>query len=657
MEKTEKIEKTEKKFRLTGCRAVKIVVFFLMLVSVAATVLGYGMAVECNDLGGYAKSRDEAVKNMLKRTMSSYVYSEVWVLLKNERKEAATRYLKKTNMEAALLSYDDIDAENSDSFLWQSYAPQEAMEQTGFYSDLYIDYAFYGEDDEVIRIFFDRAFPKDDAARKCYQEAVLLYRYRYGFIGAAVGGSLTFMTCLVFLLCAAGHRNGKEGITPILTTRLPFDLFTAFLMLVLVVSENILSELTYVGISMNLSEILLYVEAGILSFVWLYDLVVRLKLGKWWRNTICYSILCILRRALVSVETVFLGVCRRIPLVMKTLIVYFVACYPEWMLISWRGSSEVMTIWFLWKLFQLFAVLYVALMCKALLKASRELANGNEAYAVDTGGMFGEFKEHGENLNSLGKGIARAVAERMKSEHLKTELITNVSHDIKTPLTSIINYADLLGNLPEAADPEGQDGECVRMEREKFQEYTEVLLRQSRRLKKLLEDLVEASKATTGNLEVMLAPCEVGVLLTQAVGEYQQKMEERGLELRSSQPEEPVEILADGRHLWRVFDNLLNNICKYAQENSRVYLSLERREDKVDIVFRNMSRYALNISPEELEERFVRGDRSRHMEGNGLGLSIAKSLAELQNGEMKIVIDGDLFKVTLTFQALPGRHH
>lgn len=651
------MEKTEKKFRFTGCLAVKIVVFFLMLVSVAVTVLGVGMTVECSDLGVYAESQDEAVKNVLQRTMSSYVYSKVWVLLKNERKEAAANYLKKTNMEAALLPYGDIAVEDSNDFLWQSYAPQEAMEQTGFYSDLYIEYAFYGEDGEVIRIFFDRAFPKDDVAKEYYQQAVLLYRYRYGFIGAAVGGPLAFMACLVFLLCAAGHRNGREGIVPIVTTRLPLDLFTVLLMLVLMASENILSELTHGSISMDLREILLYVVAGILSFVWLYDCVIRLKLGQWWKNTICYFILCILRRAFSSVGTVFLDVCRRVPLVMKTLIIYLIVCFPEWVLVSWRGSSEVMTSWFLWKFFQLFVVLYGALMCKALLKASRELANGNEAYTVDTGGMFGEFKEHGENLNSLGKGIARAVAERMKSEHLKTELITNVSHDIKTPLTSIINYADLLGSLPEAAEQEGQDGECVRMQREKFQEYTEVLLRQSRRLKKLLEDLVEASKATTGNLEVTLAPCEVGVLLTQAVGEYQQKMEERGLELRASQPEEPVEILADGRHLWRVFDNLLNNICKYAQENSRVYLSLERREDKVDIVFRNMSRYALNISPEELEERFVRGDRSRHMEGNGLGLSIAKSLAELQNGEMAIVIDGDLFKVTLTFQALPDRNH
>ena len=163
---------------------------------------------------------------------------------------------------------------------------------------------------------------------------------------------------------------------------------------------------------------------------------------------------------------------------------------------------------------------------------------------------------------------------------------------------------------------------------------------------------MEASKATTGNLEVNLEPCEAGVKLSQAVGEYQQRMEEKDLKLIVNQPEEPVQILADGRHLWRVFDNLLNNVCKYAQENSRVYLSVEQKEGQVLIIFRNMSKYVLNIPAQELEERFVRGDKSRHMDGNGLGLSIAGSLMELQQGKMEIVIDGDLFKVILRFGQL-----
>ena len=187
------------------------------------------------------------------------------------------------------------------------------------------------------------------------------------------------------------------------------------------------------------------------------------------------------------------------------------------------------------------------------------------------------------------------------------------------------------------------------MDQVKIREYAQVLLRQSGRLKKLLEDLLEASKATTGNLEVTLEPCQVGVLLSQAVGEYQQRMEEKGLNLIVRTSEEEVKIMADGRRLWRIFDNLLNNICKYAQEKSRVYLSVETAGERVLVIFRNMSKFPLDISADELEERFVRGDKSRHMEGKGLGLSIAKSLVELQNGRMDIVTDGDLFKVILDF--------
>jgi signal transduction histidine kinase len=231
-----------------------------------------------------------------------------------------------------------------------------------------------------------------------------------------------------------------------------------------------------------------------------------------------------------------------------------------------------------------------------------------------------------------------AVAEKMKSERMKTELITNVSHDIKTPLTSIINYADLIGK--------------ERTDNDNIKEYTEVLLRQSERLKRLIEDLVEASKASTGNLEVELAPCEASMFITQIAGEYEEKLEKSGLTLVTKINCDSIKIMADGRRMLRVFDNLMNNICKYALENSRVYLSLDAQENNlVMITFKNTSKAELDMSPEELMERFVRGDQSRNTEGNGLGLSIARSLTELQGGTFDISIDGDLFKVILTFPA------
>ena len=280
-------------------------------------------------------------------------------------------------------------------------------------------------------------------------------------------------------------------------------------------------------------------------------------------------------------------------------------------------------------------VLFAALMLRKLQKGGEALAAGDLGYQVDTRRMFWDFKRHGANLNSIGEGMTAAVEQRLKSERMKTELITNVSHDIKTPLTSIINYSDLI-------EKEQCDNPTIT-------EYAGVLHRQSERLKRLIDDLVEASKASTGNLEVLLAPCEVGVMLTQTAGEYEQRLTEKELTLVTNQPERPVKILADGRRLWRVFDNLMNNICKYAQRGTRVYLTLEEQDGQAVISFKNISRDPLNLSSDEFLERFVQGDAARKSDGNGLGLSIAKSLTELQNGSLELMTDGDLFKVVLKF--------
>ena len=248
--------------------------------------------------------------------------------------------------------------------------------------------------------------------------------------------------------------------------------------------------------------------------------------------------------------------------------------------------------------------------------------------------MFWDFKKHGENLNGLGQAMAAAVEQRMKSEKLKTELITNVSHDIKTPLTSIINYVDLLSK-------EGLTGQGA--------EYVAVLEKQAQRLKKLTEDLVEASKASTGNLSVDLAPTDVGELLGQAVAEYADRLEQAGLEAVLTIPEGGCRAMADGRMLWRILDNLLSNACKYAQPETRLYIDASTDENLAGISMKNVSRLRLNMSPDELMERFVRGDSARSTEGSGLGLNIAKSLAELQRGSLRLFIDGDLFKAVLSF--------
>lgn len=489
----------------------------------------------------------------------------------------------------------------------------------------------------------DDSFPIKDTYTMYYDLGTFIYEWRYTVPVLIVLSLLVALLCVIFILCGAGHRNGKEGIVPGVFTRVWFDIYTGVFVCGFGLGCALMVEGTYAFGSIGL-----YAWMGLMvsaltvwSTLYLQELALRLKMGGLLKHTLVYVVCRWCFRAGKKFGRFLIMLIKGIPLVITTVIIFAGVCIVELfgMLVfvdSYFLCEELLALWFVEKLVLFPVVLYVALLCKKLQQGSEALAEGNLSYHVDTSKMFLALKEHGDNLNRISHGMTNAVEERMKSERLKTELITNVSHDLKTPLTSIINYSDLLGT--------------ENLSKEQVAEYAEVLHRQSKRLKKLLEDLVEASKATTGNLEVHLEACQVGVLLTQAAGEYEEKFNEKQLTLLTTQPEEPVYVMADGRHLWRVFDNLLNNIYKYAQENSRVYLTLEKREGTACVIFRNMSKYALNISAEELEERFVRGDKSRHMEGNGLGLSIAKSLVELQNGKMQIVTDGDLFKVILEFK-------
>lgn len=265
---------------------------------------------------------------------------------------------------------------------------------------------------------------------------------------------------------------------------------------------------------------------------------------------------------------------------------------------------------------------------------AKTIAAGNLSYQIETDKMPLDLVEHSEDLNNISRGMSREVDEKMKSERFKAELITNVSHDLKTPLTSIINYVNLL-KTTEQTDP-------------KALEYIEVLERKSQRLKKLTEDLVEASKASTGVLNVQLEKISMVQLLDQALGEWQDKLNDRDLTVVTTAAEEELWVHADGRHLWRVIDNLLSNCCKYAMEGTRIYVDLARSKGQVVLSVKNVSREQLNVPAERLMERFVRGEESRSTEGSGLGLSIARSLTELQGGTFQLSVDGDLFKAVVS---------
>ena len=476
-----------------------------------------------------------------------------------------------------------------------------------------------------------------------YQELfTYAYELRYVSIAVLVVSLILEAFVFVFLLSAAGHHGETGEIRPSFIDKIPFDLYTALTVFAGIFLIAAMAEVSYSNTAMLVVVLIaaLGVIAALISLLWCMSLAVRIKLGTTIKSCIIYRVGAWCLRLIKKVFYTFKDGLKAIPMFPRAVLIIAAILFVEFLWIAIAGTSPGKQLfgWFIERAVLVLTTLYALLSMKQLLEAGQRIAKGELDCKVDTSKLRGPFKEHGEDLNSITDGMNRAVGERMKSERFRTELITNVSHDIKTPLTSIINYVDLL----EKEQPEN----------EKMREYLEVLDRQSAKLKKLIDDLLEASKASSGSLSVNLTECELGILLDQMAGEYSERLSAAGLELILTKPEESVKIMADGRHMWRIFDNLLNNICKYAQRGTRVYLDLTADALKAAVTFRNISATRLNISGDELTERFVRGDSSRNTEGSGLGLSIAQSLAQLQKGALDITVDGDLFKVVLSFDRI-----
>ena len=442
---------------------------------------------------------------------------------------------------------------------------------------------------------------------------------------------------LVFLARAAGRRAGREEAVAGWQEKIPFDLYAVVVLggsAMLVAAAASGTENTFGFEPIMIAAVLACCAAAYALFLafWM-TLCARVKLGRWWENTVCCWLLRLCRRVLRWCWRVLCrawgalaGFVRGIPLVWRTA----VGCCVIGVLLFALESNHADGL-----LLMLIAVLSVAacllsMQLRRLQKGGEALAAGDLTSQVDTSRMYFDLKRHGENLNAISRGMSIAVEQKLKSERLKTELITNVSHDIKTPLTSIVNYVDL---LQREHTPEQE------------REYLAVLDRQAHKLKKLTVDLVEMSKASTGNIPCHIARRSVRELIDQTVGEYAEKLSAAQLEPVVTLPDEDLYCLCDGALMWRVLDNLLSNACKYACAGTRLYIAARREGETVAFSFKNISRDALNIDPDELLERFVRGDSSRTTEGSGLGLNIAKSLVELQKGTFSIAIDGDLFKV------------
>ena len=476
-----------------------------------------------------------------------------------------------------------------------------------------------------------------------------LYAARFALLWFLGIGAALYLVLTGVLMAGAGRRAGSEDIHLTWLDRIPFDLLTVLLgalgFLVLVVGMNNEPRMFRLMNSTQIvnTAIFLLCAAGLslLGTMLLLSLSARVKAGGWWRNTLLYRVRWLLITVCRAVGRFLRLAVRMLPLYWKLGLGWLGVCLFElFLLAAGDCSSRALVLWMLEKLVLTPLLIAVAVSLRRLQQGGRRLAAGDLDAQVDLQYMFLDFREHGENLNSIGSGLLRAVEARTKSERLKTELITNVSHDIKTPLTSIVNYVDLLKKLP--------------VEPQQAREYIDVLDRQSQRLKKLTEDLVEASKAATGNVTANLEPTDVNLLLCQAAGEYQDKLTAGRLELILNTCQPGPWVLADGKLLWRVFDNLLGNICKYAMPGTRVYLTTWADGETVSLLFRNISNDPLNVSADELMERFVRGDASRTTEGSGLGLSIARSLVTLMGGSFALTTDGDLFKAEVSFPQLTG---
>ena len=451
-------------------------------------------------------------------------------------------------------------------------------------------------------------------------------------------GIITAVLCLallVFLMASMGKK--PDGVKLRGIHRVPVDLFLAAALAAVAVPTNFYFDLSEINLLYNplwvwmMPVTLMALWIGFVVLLTLCTISARLRAGKWWKNSIIYIVCRFVYRAVR-------GFVRALPIAWKGILVYAVVVLVNalgMILAFGAGSFFVFLLTLVLDAAGLYFVIQTVRQLKALQTAAQKLAAGDLTYTVDTEKMYPVLKEHGDDLNAVSVGMSRAVNERMKSERFKTELITNVSHDLKTPLTSIVSYVDLLKKEP--------------IEDETAREYIEVIDRQSQKLKKLTTDLVDASKASSGALPVNRERLDFGELLRQSAGEYTENFAAADITPVLLVPEGETCVTADGRLLWRVLDNLLGNAVKYAQSGTRLYLELSQSPAETVLTLKNICREPLNIPVEELMERFVRGDSSRHTDGSGLGLSIANSLMELMGGKLVLTLDGDLFKAALVF--------
>ena len=640
--------KERNKIRLRSSYLWKVIAFLLFAIAATADLVGMNAIAYLSTAGAYdgiSKYSDTAdAKARAAMTANNYVLYAL-----NINTHFIGDQYRSFDRESSNLSVEIYDVATN-KLIYKNFDVEEStLHGTAYFYGDTIDGYFqdYIEKNSEPTYRIEYSLAKDLSARDdfyyCDTVYNVQYKFRYIIFPVEFFSIIILIGSVIFLFYGAGHVDDKPGITLSWIDKIPLDIFAFVVLMVWTyasfyiynhgfpdIAINFYQQGYYYGFAKaSIIKYIMVIVGGVipfLQFTLLFSLSVatRIKYGNWYKNTLIYYIGTIISD-LLQIGGYFPT--------------FLLGSFVFWLIFYFLVQLKLYVLLGIFLFVASYALFWRAYESVLLKKAIHKFANGETDFSFHTSKLSHFFKVQADDLYKI-KDFAEATAKKsIRAEHLQNELITNVSHDIKTPLTSIINYVNLLQSVE---DPE------------QAKKYLAVLEKQSKRLQKLTEDLIEASKASTGNITVNIMPNDLHELLEQAVGEYTDRFDACKLEIVTNIPDNARSVMADGRLLWRIFSNLFSNLVKYAQPKTRVYINSVRTIDNnIMISIKNVSREALNISAEELTQRFVRGDESRHSEGSGLGLNIVENLVNLQNGHFNIVIDGDLFRTNVILPAKP----
>lgn len=533
----------------------------------------------------------------------------------------------------------------AESDIIQKYGIQylNNLEQTYYTrTENIVEYISAPISDFIIYSSFVEEFKDDSEIRtinKVLEKLAPLEKYNYFIIPIS---SVLIVLILVYLVIAIGYKKGTEGIALNDLDKVPLEIILIIALILgcipFIILDNINNNYEAITSLIVTAYFLIYM----LCMIGFNTIIKRIKSRTFWKSTLVGKIMIWISKGILWLYRKYVSIYNTVTYSTKVTLkvfVYFGIVIPIGLCMFLFAFEHILI-----GLFLEFVLLTIV--SYRIIKATKgfaqienklkEMYEGNNKNLLNKQDFGVEFHSTVKYINDISNGFDNAIQDRMKSERLKAELITNVSHDIKTPLTSIINYVDLLKK--------------ENIQNEKAREYIGILDTKSQRLKRLTEDLVEASKVSTGSISLNIENINIAQLIKQALGEFEDKFKNRGLNVILDCKENELMIKADNKYMYRIIENLFSNISKYALENSRVYIDIKKTQKSIIIAMKNISKDRLNISADELMQRFVRGDKSRTTEGSGLGISIAQNLTELQGGEFRLILDGDLFKVELEWE-------